>query len=296
MFDQNIGRFAPPIASLLLTRGTGLAPLQWQKQPHRAAKKTLDESDDAKLFGPISLVSEPKAAGVRALLYLWNGWIGDCRMYGQAAGPKEQLYLTGLCERQLGNSDAAKKAFQQLDGHTLYAALGTDAIGLLATKPQPATKRFREILELNGGWEPYAFVDLYQQASNGILDTTGEECVREIQCREFEWLFCHCYEGATGQAVPVRTACAVARRPRKSVLKRTHTTGRSASSSGPVGDARPTKTDKATAPPAPPVRVVCPRCGHIATFPGSMVGKAVRCQKCMAFFEIPRTPTPAARR
>ncbi|MGB9624462.1 MAG: hypothetical protein ACPMAQ_06320, partial [Phycisphaerae bacterium] len=265
------------------------------------AKKILDESDDARLFSGKCLVSEPMAAGVRALLYLWNGWIGECNMYGQAADPAERLYLTGLCERQAGRTEAAKRAFQQLAGHALFAPLGADGIQIVGQQAQAAVKRFRDILELNGEWEPFAFIDLYVQAAAGRLDAASEASVRLLQCREFERLFAHCYQGATGEVValgPVGEARTERRNiPRRSSppVRRARRAGRSTTRED---SARPaSRENPAVAQPPPAMaRVVCPKCRVIAMFPGSLVGKAVRCLKCGGFFEIPRVPAAASGR
>lgn len=302
MFETSIGAFAPNVASLLLTRGTGLPPLQWQNQSHRGAKKILDESDDARLFSGRSLVSEPMAAGVRALLYLWNGWIGECSMYSQAADPAERLYLTGLCERQAGRTEAAKRTFQQLAGHVLFAALGADGIQIVGKQTQAAVKRFHDILELNGEWEPFAFIDLYTQAAAGRLDAASEESVRRLQCREFERLLAHCYQGATGEAVTLGPV-GEAQTERRSVPRRSSPPARRAGRSGrstPREDvARPASREKpavAQPPLSAMARVVCPKCRVIAMFPASMLGKAVRCLSCGGFFEIPRVSAAASGR
>jgi len=299
MFETSIGDFAPNIASLLLTRGMGLLSLHWQNQPYRGAKTILDGSDDARLFSGKCVVSEPMAAGVRALLYLWNGWIDECNMYGQAAEPAERLYLTGLCERQAGRADAAKKAFQQLAGHALFAALGADAIQILGRQTHASVKRFHDILELNGGWEPFAFIDLYMQASAGRLDAASEESVCRLQCREFERLFAHCYQGATGETVALG-AVGEAHTERRNVPRRSsrpvRRAGRAGRSTTCEDTARPAIREKpavAQPPPTAMARVVCPKCRAIAMFPASRIGKAVRCLKCGGFFEIPKVPAAA---
>lgn len=62
-------------------------------------------------------------------------------------------------------------------------------------------ERFREILKLNGAWQPFAFIDLYEQARVDDTKVTVGEFVRQMHRREFSPLFGHCYNAVTDEEI-----------------------------------------------------------------------------------------------
>ena len=99
MIDLDTAQVAPDVANLLMLRGADLPPFQWQKKPNPAAKEMLDRiTEDTALLRQESLADEGMSAAVRALLYLWNGWLVECSMYAQAAPDKERIFLSALCD------------------------------------------------------------------------------------------------------------------------------------------------------------------------------------------------------
>ena len=218
MIELEISESAPEISKLLLARGTALPAVQWLHNPSSTAKKTLDAMDDAQLFAPTSLKNESMSAAVRALLYLWNGWIDESAMYAQGARPKESLFILALSERHRGRADEAKAFFRQLNDHSIYPRLAQAATELIGSSPDGALNRFREIVNLNGAWEPYAFIDIYEQARVDETKVTVGEFVREMQRQEFALLFGHCFQAATGNEVTKR----VKTRARTAAPRRKH--------------------------------------------------------------------------
>lgn len=218
MIELEISDTAPEISKLLLARGTALPTVQWQHNRSSTAKKTLDAMDDAQLFAPTSLKNESMSAAVRALLYLWNGWIDESAMYAQGARPKESLFILAMSERHRGRAHEAKAFFRQLDDHSIYPSLAKIATELIGASPDGALNRFREILNHNGTWEPYVFIDTYEQARLDETKLTVGEFVREMQRQEFALLFGHCFQAATGNEVTKRTKT----RARPTAPKRRH--------------------------------------------------------------------------
>ena len=199
MIELDYSRAALTIASLLQAKGTALPAVQWLDNKVASAKKTLDASDDAQLFAPSTVKDESMAAAIRALLYLWNGWIDESSMYAQGARPKESLYVLALSERHRGHKDQAKAFFQQLNDHPIYESLVKVANELIGSSPDESLKRFKEILRFNGVWEPFAFNDLYEQARAHETKIMVGEFVREMQRQEFFLLFGHCYKAVTDE-------------------------------------------------------------------------------------------------
>lgn len=216
MIELEYSKMAPTIASLLQAKGTALPTVQWLDNQIASAKKTLDTSDDAQLFSPSTLKNESMAAAVRALLYLWNGWIDESTMYAQGARPKESIFILAISERHRGRADGAKGFFRQLDDHPIYPSLVQTAIELIGSSPDDALNRFREILKLNGTWEPYAFIDIYEQARANETKITVGEFVRQMQRQEFTLLLGHCFQAATGGEVTKQ----VKAKPRKVAPRR----------------------------------------------------------------------------
>ena len=89
---------------------------------------------------------------------------------------------------------------------------------LFGSSPDEAFNRFREILKLNGAWEPYAFIDLYEQARADEMKITVGEFVRKMQRQEFTSLLGHCFQAATGGEVTKQ----VKAKPRKVAPRRQH--------------------------------------------------------------------------
>lgn len=225
---------------------------------------------------------------VRAALYLWNGWFAECAMYAQAAPEKEQLYLSALCERQLGHTNECKAILQQLEDHPVFGLLSEYSLEIIGLGSDPPLKRFKGVLELGGTWEPFAFVDLYEQARMDKLCHPTKRIVCSMQCREFELLFAHCYEAATGRPLPRKAAVTtVARRKPKPRPKEratcTPTPETNAANSKPEGTLKRTLKKK-----EPVVGVACPKCDQKMVFPESHRGQKVKCRKCDAVLLIPR--------
>lgn len=288
MLELDPSKLAPKITTLLLSRGSGVPPLDWRMGTRRETKAELDAIDDATLFGGTRVVAEDKAMAVRALLYLWSGWIDDCRMYAVGAAAEEQHFLIGLCERQLGHVDAAKAAFRQFSDHPIYASLRVRAAKMVGTAVDAALGRFMGIVEIGEAWEPFAFVDLCEQTRAGTLSQATTLIVRSLQCIEFEQLFGHVYEGATGQHIfEVKRAARNAQR----VCKRKPVAGKKElpkldEPARPEGRAAH-EPDGAGLGSTTNVDVKCPKCRHTIRVAGSDRGKPVRCGKCGTPFMIP---------
>lgn len=299
--------FAPEVTALLLARGTALPALVWHARPNQGAKTTLDAIDGAKLFGRDAITDEPMAAAVRALLYLWNGWPDDCQMHSQAAGTDERTYLEGIRQRQAGNAEQAKAAFRQLNGHPAHQKLAACALDLIGPHGGPLLQRLKQIVELDGQWEPFMFVDVFEQACTSKLDLVGEELVRRIQAEEFALLFVYCYQQGTGRTLGPRGRDEATtdgesnlKRMRELIQKRKSVSARRsgvtqrgrqpslAPTGGSQGSSVESKKDQPVAKPASGfIRVVCPNCRHVLRLPESARGGHHMCSQCGIIFAIP---------
>jgi hypothetical protein len=304
MSGLDVSPFAPEIARVLLLRGAAQSTISWKDIAQRGAKKILDDLDDTALLGVPALANASMASSVRALLYLWSGWIDDCKMCSEAAPPEERLYLAGLCLRHAQRYDESKAIFKKLGAHPIYASLTESAVALLGSTAEPAVQRLREMLEFDKHWEPFLFCDLVTMAGAGKLKPAGENVIRLLQTREFELLLVYCCEKATGQKVTQRLRevdpgeaqrraqererrMKEDRRRRESHARQEQPVGDSGAKHGPGGaGGAPARGETVT--------VTCPKCGQAKPMPAALRGKVVRCQSCNGVFEVPASGAGAA--
>lgn len=319
MVGLDVSPFAPEIARALLLRGTNLPPVLWKEEPNRGAKRLLDETDDAALFAMPKLANEPMGAAVRALLYMWTGWLAECRMFGGAAPKAENLYMSALCERHSGRFNQAKESFTQLGSHPIYPLLSDYATSVLGNATDPSLQRLAGMLQQDQRWEPYLFCDAVILAALKRVKQNAETLIRQIVCREFELLFVHCYEAAVGQklAQRVRAPANVARqsaqvrerrireerRRREEEHKRQEFITRmdqvnhvgpaahkTTSSAGPASSASATASAKAssTATAKPDLAaILCPKCSYAQQVSAALRGKIIKCPKCGTSYLVP---------
>ncbi|MBU0717372.1 MAG: zinc-ribbon domain-containing protein [Planctomycetes bacterium] len=307
MIDLDLDQLAPEVAAILMARGTEPPPLQWHVKPSSIAKENLNAAtDDTVLLKQQELADDSMAAAVRALLYLWGGWPGDANMFAQAAPDRERLCICALSERQAGHPDEAKKLFREVEPFPFYPTLMSYAVYAIGLGTDPPLRRLRGTLEMGQTWEPFAFIDLYEQARAGKLCGPAEHAVRQIQCREFELLLVHCYEQATGRSVPTTSSNVGAPRARpKPVRIRPQSMPSVSGAGGPKGNADTAKPGPPKPPRCPLDRqgpqfgVLCPKCQAVVVVPESRRGAKEKCQKCGTSFMVPHkqvSDTPSTTR
>ena len=297
MIMLDTSRMPARVVAALMARGAQFPPLVWHVTPNRAGKASLDAiSDNQTLLGCEVLRNPEMAAAVRALLYFWNGWPDEATKHAQVAPERERKYLEALRCRQAGEADVEKALWQEIAEHPTYKPLAEyarDTIGLSTT---PLLKRLREMITFAEQWEPYIFSDVHEQARSGAFDPTAEQVVCHIQCFEFELLFAHCLEAATGETrirnmktaaeqrrtapprPPVRRPVAPAKRPKPA----------------PAPAATGEKKQEAKPMPVLQFEVLCPKCQTLLRFPEANRGLPGKCVKCGVMFLIPeRKSAPA---
>lgn len=298
MLDQEIAKLSPEVARIILFRGPDASFLQWQDKTSLGARRALDALDDDRLFGTRATLNEEMAGAVRALLYAWTGWVGEGKMYAQAAAERERCHITAFCERMLNNGNAAKEYYRKTGDSPIYGPLYASALSIIGPGASPEVHRFRQALEATGGWEPHAFCDLYAQAVSGQLGASGVATVNALQNREFELLFCHCYQAATGTDLSRKSAV---KSKKKSRAKAASGPQRPAASRGRAGTGGiKAGPDAPTEPKANPfqeaahrpgpakIRVICPNCRDRLVFAASARGQKHICPTCNTRFLIPK--------
>jgi hypothetical protein len=304
MLTVDIGKLPSEIATMFMARNPDSAPLRWHAHPNRRGKNTLDEIDDEHLFGDVPIVNDTMASAVRALLYAWNGWPEDAKMYAQPAPLSDRLYIIAVCERMIGRTEAAAELFAQLPQHPILPQLVSCVLEMTAATSHPIIQNFRQELQQDQSWDQLAFMELLDQARAERLGLAGEQLVSLLQCKEFELLFCHCYQGATGVQLAIlkqEDPPPAQRRVRKQETKRTGSPCRRRSSSPAVGAraltvAEPrTKREppaRAAAQPEPAFRIACPECDTMIMLPSHIRGSRTKCTRCGAVFVAAQKQSP----
>ena len=296
MIGLDMSLLASEVTYVLMQRGANVPPLQWQLRPSETAKASLEEMDDAKLFGCAKLADKGMGAAARAMLYMWSGWLQECVAAAKPAGEKERRYLLGLCQRHLGQIGQAKSSFLAMEGHPVFeemAKYAVDAISGPGANHHKTIARFKQIMELDCLWSPFAFLDLYELALTDKLDRVGQELVRTLQCREWEILFTYCYEAATGKKLVTEPAPRSAALDRQRMLERKRAKRRRRQHDYLLDDSQKTKlqrgSSRGSASNLVPVR--CPKCHFIQQVPESLCGDITRCFKCSGYYGVPHKHT-----
>ncbi len=294
MVEIDLSKLTPNVAEVLRLRGTNLPPLIWSDHALPQANALLEELPDDKLFSTPQVTDAGLATGVRALLYLRSGWSAEALMYAMMASEDLREYICGMGERGLGHADRAKNHFQKIIDHDVFGVLSKLTQGLLKNSMDKRLTRLAGILEVHGNWEPYAFIDVFEEARTGQMSSASEHTVRVIQSTEFNLLFLHSYQQlmkVDAKKVEEEQAERHAA-PRKRISSKKH---RPPSSPTPSRSAPASKEP----PPAPKpvskdVRVGCPKCKNLKIYPASQRGEKTRCEKCQVVFAIPGGKTAAS--
>jgi hypothetical protein len=193
-FDPNA--FGTAATQLLLSKGSGLPPLQWQTRANRTSKTQLDAMPTSAMFPGRPIQDAAQANALRAAIYLWHGFLKDCLTLCNSPNCAEHVYWQAICMRHAARPDAAKKLQQRMGVHPVHAALlpvCREQIGLGTDGP---VKRFLDTINQVEGFEPYAFTDLYELVRLGKTCEATEKLVRSLQSAEFGFLLKHCHEQA----------------------------------------------------------------------------------------------------
>jgi len=303
MFEIDPKQLAPEISALILSRGQGVPPLQWDGRPNRIAARTLDDTEPMRLFGRPGFADEAMVDAVRGLLYLWNGWPAEAIAHAEKAPPPEACYIRAIAERQAGRADEAKRLFQQIGNHPVYLSLADRAFKDLDGTNEPLLVRFQQAIELGGLWEPYLYVDVFEMARGGKLKEQAEQVVRTLQCVEFELLFKYCYEQAVGERLVQRAAptedAQEARIQQLRQLADKHRARQKAAKAPEKTEKQKSDAAPAAAPGTPPdaggvgdgwIKIGCPRCRQAVDLHESVRGQVQSCPHCGALFKVPGQP------
>ena len=152
-------------------------------------KKRLDRLTPENIFPGRKILSKTDALCVLSALYDWYDFLDDSHKCSQEIKTMNGSFWHGIMHRREPDYPNAKYWFQHVDHHPIYPVLAAKTTALKGAKT---------FLALRNDWDPFAFVDLCEQAvktKNPMLDTF----CRAVQKTEFDLLLEHCWIASLGQ-------------------------------------------------------------------------------------------------
>lgn len=292
MFNLDPDHLPQEIATLLLTRGRTVPPLLWDAQPNQLAARTLGEIDDTKLFQRMGLANTAMASAVRALLLLWNGLPAQAKMALQSAPEAEQNYIATIIARHSGAVEEAKELMRRVGAHGVHQSLTSSGPKLLAGARDLTLARLAGILRQGGQWEPFLFLDAFEQARIGKMKDSGIQVVCKLQCLEFELLLRHCCETALGEKLAKRRGPDVQEAPDARLQQMRQLVEKHRAARDQRRQWRDEhEPDEEETPDAPTqeerIKIACPKCKNAVDLPASARGQVAKCDRCATAFMVP---------
>jgi hypothetical protein len=188
MAVQNYG---PVFAELLQERR--LMPLG-PGSPNSAVRPRLEQVTVEKAFAHSNVRNGDMAACCLAGLWLYHDFLDESHRISQEIDTTSGSYWHGIMHRREPDYGNSKYWFRRVGNHPVFSSLGQAAAEIAAEANKPATT----VLKYQSSWDPFSFIDLIE-ASEADRDGCGGVC-QQVQQREWELLFDHCYRQAVGQS------------------------------------------------------------------------------------------------
>ena len=187
LFDAT--QFSSPIAELLNERRTmPLGP----GQPNLTARAALQALTIETAFAGAPVRDRDMAACCLAAVWLYHDFLDESHTISQGIKTTTGSYWHGLMHRREPDYDNAKYWFRRVGHHPIF-----EAVAAAAAELDPSGSFFSR-----HSWDPFVFVDMCAMAATG--SAPGESLCRQVQEREWEILFEHCYRQAI--AIPAESS------------------------------------------------------------------------------------------
>jgi hypothetical protein len=144
-------------------------------------------------FAPHHVRDRNMALACLAGLWLRYNFLDESHHISQDVATPTGAYWHGLMHRREPDFDNAAYWFEQVGRHPVFEPLRAAAAELAGRTDLAPEARF---LAEQSEWDPFAFIVLCRQVLDGR--SRCETLCREIQRREWELLFDHCYRSAAG--------------------------------------------------------------------------------------------------
>jgi hypothetical protein len=157
--------------------------------PNRAVYGKLAALSLQEAFAPHAIRDQEMARACLAGLWLYHDFLDESHRISQEIATTTGSYWHGIMHRREPDYSNSRYWFRRVGTHPVFEPLRVEAARLAAGQTGQGA-----FLAAQAAWDPFAFVDLCEQASrqNGPL----EELCRQVQRAEWELLFDYCYRQA----------------------------------------------------------------------------------------------------
>ncbi|HEV3448807.1 MAG TPA: hypothetical protein VG099_29490 [Gemmataceae bacterium] len=188
MTGQELQGYGAAVAALLAEER--LMPLGPGK-PKEAMRTKLETMTAEDLFAGQAIRDQDMARACLAGIWLYHDFLDESHTISQAIASPSGSYWHGILHRREPDFDNAKYWFRRVGRHPIFDPLQRAARALAHAEELPPAAGF---LTDQSAWDPLAFVDLCEECLTGTAP-----CMllcQQIQQREWELLFDHCYRQA----------------------------------------------------------------------------------------------------
>jgi len=160
-------------------------------EPDTGQERLLRELTIEKAFAGLDLRDAHAAACCISAAWLWHDFLDSSHQISQEIKTSSGSFWHAIMHRREEDFSNSKYWFRQVDGHPVYALIAEAAEPILSRHENPTD--FKP-LAVDGSWDPFAFVDLCQQA--GGTDGALLALCQELTCVEWQLLFDFCFHQA----------------------------------------------------------------------------------------------------
>lgn len=159
--------------------------------PNAGAKRALQALTVESAFAGQTVRDRSMAACCLAGVWLRHDFLDESHTISQEIDTTSGSYWHGLMHRREPDYFNSKYWFRRVGPHPAFVPLAETVRPLVADVADRAARFLKA-----GEWDPFAFVDLCEAVAAGRASC--ETLCRNVQQREWEILFDHCYRAAIG--------------------------------------------------------------------------------------------------
>jgi hypothetical protein len=186
----DVNQFSPAVAQLLAAApACPLGP----GTPARERRGELAELSPSEFVAPGPLTDKQAARAALAGLWLRFNFLDESHTISQDLASSTGSYWHGIMHRREPDYGNSKYWFHRVGTHPVFEPLCAEARRLAGEHGPEQKTRF---LVEQANWDPFAFVDLCEQAAR---DKSLAPLCEAIQQAEWELLFSECYWRAIGK-------------------------------------------------------------------------------------------------